>query len=106
VKVLYHVTEKSDLQDILTQGLVPKLGPRSIEAGESNPAIFLFPDIEDMDNALMNWMGECWDEDDDTELVALEITLDDNFPLVQTAGWEYMSLNPIEPSCIRYYKDV
>lgn len=67
---IYHVTRKEDLPSILAEGLQPRIGPRSIQIGESSPAVYFFPDMESVENALLNWLGE---EFDDDEIVVLVI---------------------------------
>lgn len=41
--------------------------------------IYLFHSFDDMENALMNWLGECFNEED--ELAILKICLPDTFPI-------------------------
>lgn len=72
-QLLYHVTEKKNLTDIKTNGLVPKIGPRSQNAGETEPKTYLFRHREDMENAVVNWLGDEFDEDE--SIVALEIQM-------------------------------
>lgn len=69
----YHVTTLDSLDAIRSSGLEPRIGPRSEELGEPEPAIYLFPSLEDVETALSNWLGE-WFEDD-VSLVVLEIDL-------------------------------
>ena len=66
---LYHVTEKKNLKSILENGLIPQIGERSKQLNES-PAIFLFDSVEKLNDALMNWLG---DEFEDIDLVSLKI---------------------------------
>lgn len=77
----FHVTPKKNLQSILSNGLLPQIGERSAEIGEPEPCIFLFPIFEEMDNALYNWLGEAFK--DDEELVILQIDVPENFPIHQ-----------------------
>ena len=66
----FHVSSKENLYSILENGLIASIGER-IEA------VFLFPNKEEMDNALYNWLGEQFD--DSEELVIFQIDLPSNF---------------------------
>lgn len=72
-QLLYHVTRKENLPDILANGIQPRIGPRSLAANEPEPKIYLFRRKDDMENAVMNWLGELFD--DSAELVALKIQM-------------------------------
>ena len=75
----FHVTPKKNIASILEYGLIAQIGSRSKEIGESQEAIYLFPNREEMETALANWLGECFEEDE--ELLILQIDLPDNFPV-------------------------
>lgn len=79
----FHVTPKSNLLAILKEGLIAQIGDRSQEAKEDADAVFLFPNKEDMDNALLNWLGEAFEEED--ELIILQIDLPADFPVKRDA---------------------
>ncbi len=55
---VYHVTEKRNVKNILTKGLVPKIGPRSKSAKEKEPKIYAFPDMTSMEDGVTNWLGD------------------------------------------------
>lgn len=67
----YHVTPRRNLLAILSEGLVPSIGPRSSEIGETTPLVFLFRDDVSMTDAVMNWLGDQFPDDED--LVALVV---------------------------------
>lgn len=75
----FHVTPKKNIESILANGLIPQIGERSQEIGEVQEAVFLFPNFEEMNNALTNWLGDCFEEVD--ELVILQIDLPKDFPI-------------------------
>ncbi len=78
----FHVTPKQNLNSILANGLIPQIGKRSEDIGESQEAIYLFPNFEEMDNALANWLGECFiDDDEEEDLIILQIDLPEGFPV-------------------------
>lgn len=106
---VYHVTETASVPSILRKGLVPAIGPRSADLGETGeplPAVWVFPDREQMDNALMSWFGEWWEEwgprGEDTELSVL--TLDVPEHMLDVARWpdgfEWACYETIPPSMI------
>jgi hypothetical protein len=67
---LFHITDRAALPAILREGLLPQLGARSTLCGETIPAVFVFVALECCEDALMNWVGEAFPED---ELVVLEL---------------------------------
>lgn len=75
----FHVTPIENLESILESGLVPQIGERSEEIGEEQERIYLFSDFEEMENALMNWLGEVFEECE--ELCILQIDLPNEFPV-------------------------
>ena len=75
----FHVTPKQNIDSILANGLIAQIGERSEEIGESQEAIYLFPNFEEMNNALANWLGECFEDID--ELIILQIDLPKGFPI-------------------------
>lgn len=75
----FHVTPRKNLSAIQKEGLLAQIGDRSQEAKEEAEAVFLFPSKEDMDNALLNWLGEAFEEED--ELIILQIDLPADFPV-------------------------
>ena len=75
----FHVTPKQNMDSILANGLIAQIGERSKEIGESQEAIYLFPNFEEMETALANWLGECFEDTD--ELIILQIDLPNDFPV-------------------------
>lgn len=93
---VFHVTRREDLPSILNSGLEPRIGPRSLKLGEPCAAVYLFPDLEAVENALMNWLGDAFD---DIELIVLEIDAS-SLSLEPGAGFELMSSNQIPAALI------
>ena len=96
--VFYHVTPVENLDSILTHGLRPTIGDRSQEIGETDAAVYLFPSYADLVDGLGNWLGECFDDED--ELVVLEV---DGYrlPFCESVGYEITVSEPISPDRIR-----
>ncbi len=69
----YHVTPKHNLNSILQHGIIPSIGERSLEKGENVANIYLFPTKEHCEDALLGWLGECFEDKDDDFLVILAI---------------------------------
>lgn len=67
--MLYHVTPLVNLPSILMNGLQPQIGERSALIGESTENVYLFTSSDACETALMNWLG---DEFEDVELAVLE----------------------------------
>lgn len=109
MQTYYHVTEKSNWESIQQHGLLPMQGERAMELNEI-PAVFLFPSESDMDTALSQWLGEWFDEKEETigqtiDLVSLIITIPDDFPIESsTVDYEKVSTVPIPPKYIQYHK--
>lgn len=105
-RTFYHVTLYDNVKSILTQGLIPKSGTRSEVMGDHG--IFMFPSIDDMNNALMNWLGEEYEEKygEGVDLAALSITLPNNFPAAPTftgdSSWEWSTQEPIPAKYIKF----
>ena len=98
----YHVTPTINIPRIFEQGLLPQRGDRALLMNEEEDAIFLFPSRADVDNALMNWLGDEFEEDE--PLTLLEIELPPNVQVVpSTVEYEVMVFDPIPP---KYIKDL
>lgn len=99
----FHVTPIENLESILQNGLLPMIGERSIECNEHQKAIYLFHSISDMDNALLNWLGECFP--DDIGLAILQIDIPDEFPIVtekDSNGDDFFESICLEPIPVDY----
>lgn len=97
--VFYHICDDEHLESILRGGLLVQQGPRSQQL-EEEPSVFLFRTEDEASDAVMNWMGDEFDEDSILDL--LQITLPSNFPLVNNpeAG-EVISQRDIPPRFVK-----
>lgn len=100
MKTFYHVTKKENLLSILKKGLLPTIGDRSKKLNEQ-PAIFLFKSIDELDTALMNWLGD--EFDDNEELITLKIDIDEKDLIYNE--FEVISFNKINPNKISFFRD-
>lgn len=83
----YHVTSRENLNSILELGLIAQSGDRS--ALLSDNGVYLFTCLDDVENALMNWLGDEFSCDD--ELIIIEIELPNTWELESEAGYEQVS---------------
>ena len=93
-EIFYHVTTLPNAAPIKTQGLKPAIGPRSRHLGETTPAIYLFGTREELDDAVLNWLGEQFDGG--SELIFPQLCV----PRVissqfQRDAFEYRSFRPL-----------
>ena len=96
----YHVTPTVNIPRILEQGLLPQTGDRALLMNEDEDAIYMFPSREDVDNALMNWLGDEFEEDEPLSL--LEIELPPGMEATPTTvQWEWAVYEPIPPEYIK-----
>ena len=96
----YHITPVKNLTSIMSEGLIPQIGERSQMLGEKDEAIYLFPTKADVTNALLQWLGEMYD--DDEELALLEIDTTHMHLTPSIADYELICLEPIPPRCITF----
>ena len=64
----------------MSNGLIPDIGERSYDAGETQKFVFLFPTKSDVENAMLSWLGDYYY---DKDIVYLEVNLPDDFPIEQ-----------------------
>ncbi len=99
----FHVTPIGNLALILERGLQPQIGDRSTEMGEATPSVYLFPDLETCEDALANWLGDCFETEPESELAILEIDVT-GLTLESNVGFELACQEIINPSrivCVR-----
>lgn len=104
---LYHVTLMRNYEQIKEDGLIPMIGERSKEFGEKEPCVYLFPSLEDMETALLQWLGEWYfTEYEDESLAILEVNLPEEFPIsLGGAEYEVISKVPIEQKYIKLLRE-
>jgi len=94
----YHVTTAENLDGIMREGLVPRVGPRAAAIGEPVAGVFLFPDAEALEGGLGGWLGEQFDEDE--ALVLLGVEVPPGTPVAEGAGFETVVTATLPPSCL------
>lgn len=94
----YHATPARNLSSIQEHGLLPSIGSRSRMLGEELGAVYLFPSLEDLDNALSNWLGELFDEEGSLALLQVDVAgIDVEWGEVE---YEILSFSTIPPANI------
>lgn len=73
-RIAYHITDSVNTESILANGLRASIGPRSAELGETVKSVYLFPSIDDLENALGNWLGEYFAEDSVLNVFEVDVT--------------------------------
>jgi hypothetical protein len=97
---VYHVTPSENLDSIMSKGLLPQIGDRTRKIVDEKPAIYCFPDKNAMEDALMNWLGDEFDEDE--ALALLEIyTAGLKGQVTEGAEYEVAITSAIPPQNIR-----
>lgn len=103
MKKYYHVTTNENWLKIKDSGLQPAIGKLSETLCEITPRIYLFRSETDMENALYNWLIDAIESayGEDTEIVMLEVTLPDDFPIIDDKSiYESYSHTTISPDMI------
>lgn len=97
----YHVTLESNLENIKEFGLEPRKGERSEKLGEPTPLVYLFPTLDDVETALMNWLGEEFDEayGDDCRIAILKVDVS-GVNLTSSVEYELTTTEHIHPKYI------
>ena len=100
---MYHVTPATNLDAVMRDGLIPHMGLRSRQLGEAQPAVYLFPTINDVTNAVANWFGECFHDEIDLVLLFVQFDAATMKPTFQNDehSWEWICSRRIDPSTIR-----
>lgn len=92
----YHVTYKKKLPSIMSRGLIPSEPTENTDVR----GVYLFKSQEDAKEALVNWLGERYRENED--LVLLEIRACDvtAISIKDAADYEIIATNVISPDYI------
>jgi hypothetical protein len=102
---LTHVSPEVNLASIRDRGLVAQKGERAAALGESDTAVYAFPNFGCADAALGSWLG---DEFDDPERGNELILVEFDVPRHQTYSitpWEVICTESIPPESIVAFYD-
>ena len=97
---LYHVTTLDNLNSIIRNGLVPNIGDRSKKLGETESRIYFFGSLDDVNDALMNWLLDEFSED--TKLVLLQVKIPNDVSITKEDDqFEYSTKDRIDSKYIK-----
>ena len=96
VCMYYHVTPVCNLGSIMRFGLVPVIGKRSRACGEGIAGVYLFSSREDVDTALVNWLGD--EFEDDIALAVLKVECENVVP--GDVAYEFVCFETVVPENI------
>ena len=82
---VWHVTPTANVWSILENGLEPRIDKRAAECGETKPGVYVFAHPSDLENALSNWLGDCFEEDEPLSIIQLDVPID----LIHSTNAEY-----------------
>ena len=99
---LYHVTPERNLPSILEQGLVPAIGPRSTAFGENEPVVYFFKSMDDVEDALTNWLGEELGKDERIAVIEARLPGD---TLIEEEAFETRMKSVVSPCFLRVMDD-
>jgi hypothetical protein len=97
-KIAYHVTPTKNIEKIKSTGLIPS---KNKETGDFG--IFMFETTEALEDAMMNWLGDKFDENEDLSLLTLDIT---GLKYNHGAGYEILTTEKISPDRIKKIKNI
>lgn len=96
---VYHVTPTKNLKSIAKQGLVPTVGDRASQITGEKSGIYVFPDQISAEDAVMNWLGDEFD-DEPLTMLKIDITGLQNH-ISKGADYELIVGTTIEPKRIK-----
>ena len=95
--IVYHVTPAANIPSIMEHGLIPQVGARSILMDES-PSLFFFESKDAVENALTNWLGDAFDEDE--ALTILQVDVPEEWLMSTPAEYELVCTTVVPPRMI------
>ena len=95
--IFYHVTPAKNVKWIMEEGLTPSTGSASSSYGETEERVYLFPTMDDVQDAVSNWLGDQY-EDDIMALLQVDAS---GINLKSDVEWEYYTNQMIPPNKIK-----
>jgi hypothetical protein len=95
-QLLWHITSKRNLKSIKKHGILPKI---PADMTDEKEGVYLFKSYHDAEDAVVNWLGDRFDEDDD--LVAIGIDPIGVRIEKSAADYEIFSTSPIPSENIK-----
>lgn len=100
--VLYHVTSRKNLASIRRNGLKMHI-PKDMDDEEG---VFLFKDYGDAEEAVMTWLGDRFDEDEELVVIKVDSRFVQNKSDLKRQSFEVASKNDIPPEGIKGYEPI
>lgn len=97
---LFHVTPARQLASIFEHGLTPACGDRSQACGEDGDRIYFFTSFAALNDALMNWMGDAFGEDECLAVLAVHRCGIADLSVTDGAEYEAASVHPVLPQAL------
>jgi len=98
--IVYHITPLKNVPSIQQNGLQPQIGDRTAQIPDEQSAIYCFPDVSSAEDALMNWLGDEFDESEELAMLEIDTTgLKGKF--TKHAEYELTIVSPIPPEQIK-----
>lgn len=97
--LLYHVTSHKNIKSIKKQGLLPRLGPNAKSCGETQPAIWCFPNKQSMYDALGGWFEDLCDDKNGMDCIVIDVPND--YIKHSTVDYEKIITQHINPKYIK-----
>jgi len=94
----YHVALRKHLTSILQLGLTPRTEANAARYGEQGDAVYCFTSMASCEDALMNWLGEIFEEDE--SLIILTVRIDGLKTRPVEVEWEVAILETVSPERI------
>jgi hypothetical protein len=98
MRTFFHATPLDNFEYILNDGLIPAIGPRSLQIGEEKPGVYAFDCLDKLDDAISGWLGDCFEDEGVMKIAILEIS--DNENAFRPDGLSHVSDNPLPASAI------
>ena len=102
---LFHVTDKANLPGIMENGIEPRIGPRSALFGEQEPLVYMFASMDDVDQAMMGWLGDSFEDDESTVVITINLTKD-AFGGCKVVEYEVQYPDTIKPEWLGEVNDI
>ena len=95
---VYHITEKSSIESILKTGLIPMVGARSNDAGDTEKAVYFFDNLYNLES----WMNYLYKNKDKDSLEVLRFNLKRLKWYIHNGGKEFYLKNMIPLEKLQY----
>lgn len=110
MKTFYHVTPRCNIPNIKKRGLIPQIGPLSKKSEEIEHNIYVFDNPVEMQDAITNWLGDCFSEtygiEDDDQIAVIKINIPDDFTkniIKNPSNFEIQLSKSIPPEYLTYF---